>query len=327
MTINDIWYGKHPLGTALIPLSWLFCTLVGIRRQAYQYHLLNRYRAPVPLIIVGNITVGGTGKTPLVVWLTKFLKRQGFKPGIISRGYGGQAKKWPQPVYPESNPDQVGDEPVLLARQSGCPVVVAPQRSKAVQMLLENNECNLIISDDGLQHYALHRDIEIAVLDGIRRYGNGHCLPAGPLRESVNRLEKVDLIVTKGTALPHEFTLQYKIKPLRRVTDDTPLRALEQLGSRTVHAVAGIGHPIPFFTSLRDRGLKLHCHIFPDHHHYKPTDIQFGDHLPVVMTEKDAVKCQHFASPQHWYLPIEAHLSDQLGERLLQQLKRIQNGH
>jgi tetraacyldisaccharide 4'-kinase len=324
MKFDSIWYGKHPLRLALAPLSWLFCAIVKVRQRAYRHGLLTRQKFPIPVIIAGNITVGGTGKTPLVIWLGQFLKKQGFKPGIVSRGYGGRAEKWPQRVYPDSEPTLVGDEALLLARHSGCPVVVAPKRIKAVQTLLENHDCDLIISDDGLQHYALHRDIEIAVLDDIRRYGNKRCLPAGPLREPMTRLKQIDFIVTKGAALSQEFSMQYDLKPLQRVIDDNVSQPLAALRGQTVHAVAGIGHPAKFFTRLRDNGLKLRCHEFPDHHYYSQTDIHFNDDKPVIMTEKDAVKCRHFAGPQHWYLPIEARLPNLFGERLLHKLKGIQ---
>ncbi len=326
MKLDQIWYGKHPLRFILAPLSWLFCIAVRVRRQAYQYGLLKSHTVPVPVIIVGNITVGGTGKTPLVIWLAQFLKKQGFKPGIVSRGYGGHAEKWPQQVYPNSDPYLVGDEPVLLARHSGCPVVVAPERLDAINHILEKEQCNIIISDDGLQHYALQRDIEIAVLDDIRRYGNKYCLPAGPLREPTSRLKKIDLIVIKGAALRKEFSMQYDIKSLRRVIDDRVLHPLDVLRGYAVHAVAGIGHPAKFFTRLRDSGLKVHCHEFPDHYLYSQKDIQFNDDLPVIMTEKDAVKCQRFADPQHWYLPIEARLPNRFGEQLMSQLEGIKNG-
>lgn len=335
MKWNNIWYSKHLLALTLAPLSWLFCAIVQIRRYAYQYGLLANHRVPVPVIIVGNITVGGTGKTPLVIWLGQFLKQQGFTPGIVSRGYGGRAKKWPQSVYPDSDPYLVGDEPVLLARHSGCPVTVAPQRIAAVQSLLENHNCNLIISDDGLQHYALARDIEIAVIDGTRRYGNQRCLPAGPLREPLNRLQTIDFLVTKiksipylketglVTTMPNEFLMQPLNQSLRRVTDDSIVLALSTLREHSVHAVAGIGHPAHFFTDLCDNGLKVHCHEFPDHYHYCQTDIEFDDDLPVIMTEKDAVKCRAFASSRHWYLPIEANLPDTFGKRLLELLKKL----
>ena len=327
MILDNLWYGNHALGWTLVPFSGLFCAWVGIRRQAYKQGLFRSESVPVPIIVVGNLTVGGTGKTPLVIWLGQFLKQHGFQPGIVSRGYGGHAQQWPQPVYPNSDPQQVGDEPVLLARQSGCPVAVAPQRVMAVQSLLKNEGCNLIISDDGLQHYALSRDIEIAVLDDTRRYGNRRCLPAGPLREPLNRLKEVDFIVTKGIALPHEFSMQYDLKPLRNVANNPLSLPLKALKGQTVHALAGIGYPAKFFQLLRDQGLKLHCHEFSDHYYYKYGDIQFDDHLSVIMTEKDAVKCQHFAGPQHWYLPIQARLPDSFGRQLLQQLQqRIQHG-
>jgi tetraacyldisaccharide 4'-kinase len=327
MKLDSIWYSHHhPVGLVLAPLSWLFCAIVKARKCAYRAGLLKTFRVSVPVIIVGNLTIGGTGKTPLVIWLAQFLRQYGFKPGIVSRGYGGYAKEWPQSVYPNSDPRLVGDEPILLARHSGCPVAVAPQRLIAVQSLLERYDCNLIISDDGLQHYALHRDLEIAVLDDIRRYGNRRCLPAGPLREPLKRLAEIDFLVTKGAALKHEFSMQYDLKPLCQVSDDTLLQPLATYRGQTVHAIAGIGHPARFFTRLRDHGLKLHCHEFPDHHYYTKADIQFNDRLPIIMTEKDAIKCQPFAGPQHWYLPIEARLPSDFGKHLLDKLKKIRYG-
>ncbi|MDM8559388.1 tetraacyldisaccharide 4'-kinase [Candidatus Parabeggiatoa sp. HSG14] len=336
MTLNTLWYSQHPLRFALIPLSKLFCAIVKMRRFAYKHDLLTRNRISVPVIIVGNITVGGTGKTPLVIWLGQFLKKQGFKPGIVSRGYGGNAKKWPQSVLNNSDPRLVGDESVLIAKHSGCPVAVAPQRIEAAQSLLDKTGCNIIISDDGLQHYALHRDIEIVVVDGIRCYGNGHCLPAGPLRESVSRLEYIDFLVVKkfkkqllqkmgGMTTVQEFQMQNHFKPLRHVIDDSIVQ-LSALHNHAVHAVAGIGHPTQFFNHLREQGFKVHCHEFPDHHYYKKFDIQFDDNLPVIMTEKDAVKCRDFAKIQHWYLPIEAHLPQKFCKLLLHKIKRIKDG-
>ncbi|OQW95673.1 MAG: tetraacyldisaccharide 4'-kinase [Beggiatoa sp. IS2] len=322
MLIDEIWYGNHPFSLLLAPLGGMFCTMARIRRMVYQYRLLKSQRLAVPVIIVGNLTVGGTGKTPLVIWLGRFLRQQGYQPGIISRGYGGKAQQWPQPVTPTSDPNLVGDEPILLARQSGCPVAVAPKRGVAAQFLLEQYSCNIIISDDGLQHYALQRDIEIAVVDDIRRYGNQRCLPAGPLREPLSRLKQIDLVVTKGAALKHEYSMRYDIKALRKVSDDSVvMQPLSRLRGMKVHVVAGIGHPTKFFNRLKDQGLKLHFHEFPDHHCYTATDLQFNDDHPVIMTEKDAVKCQSFARDHHWYLPIEANLPTPFGERLLRLLK------
>ncbi len=337
MKFDNILYGKHPLAWLLAPLSWLFCAIVQIRRQAYSIGLLTRHHLPVSIIVVGNITVGGTGKTPIVIALAQCFKKQGFKPGIVSRGYGGRAKTWPQAVYPDSDPRLVGDEPILLARHSGCPVAVAPKRIAAVQSLLDNEQCNVIISDDGLQHYALHRNIEIAVLDDIRRCGNGRCLPAGPLREPLSRLKTVDFILIKSTDSQKKTPFLEETGFLTTMTcelimpDDIKcivnkhiLRPLSTLRDKSVHAIAGIAYPARFFTHLRDNGLKLHCHIFPDHYDYQASDIHFNDDLPVIMTEKDAVKCQHFAGPQHWYLPITIRLPNALTERLLDTLKRKQ---
>ncbi len=323
MKLDTIWYSNHPLGLPLVPVSWLFCAAVNLRKQAYQRGLLKVHQVQVPVIIVGNLTVGGTGKTPLVIWLAQFLKQHGYKPGIVSRGYKGRAQTWPQPVYPNSDPHLVGDEPILIARHTGCPIAAAPHRVQAVQHLLEQYDCNLIISDDGLQHYALHRNLEIAVIDDIRRYGNHRCLPAGPLREPLSRLTQIHFIVTKGAALEHEFSMQYDLKPLHSLTNDNLTQPLSALRGQTVHAVAGIGHPARFFNRLRDHGLKLRCHEFPDHHYYTATDIQFEDNLPVIMTEKDAVKCQPFAGPQHWYLPIEARLPNDFGKQLLDKLNQL----
>ncbi|MBE9561449.1 MAG: tetraacyldisaccharide 4'-kinase [Proteobacteria bacterium] len=303
MTLDDLWYKKHPLSILLIPLAWLFCIIIRIRRQAYKHNLFTRKRIPIPIIVVGNITVGGTGKTPLVSWLGRFLIQQGFKPGIISRGYKGNAKEWPQVVYPDSDPYLVGDEPILLARQSGCPVVVSPNRFQAASVLCD--DCDIIISDDGLQHYALINNIKIAVVDATRNYGNQRCLPAGPLREPMSFLAEMDFIVMNGSQNNSENTMQYRAKSLCKVLDNQVLYDLTELRGQTVHAIAGIGNPNMFFNSLQERGLIVHRHPFPDHHNYRPEEIQFNDDLLVIMTEKDAVKCQSFANQQHLYLPIE----------------------
>jgi len=322
MKWNDIWYSNHPLSFALAPLSWLFCGVVTIRRYAYKWQLLRSHRATVPVIIAGNITVGGTGKTPLVIWLAKFLKQNGYHPAIVSRGYKGQATTWPQIVRADSDPYIVGDEAILLAKYSHCPVAVAPKRLLAIDALLTHYDCDVIISDDGLQHYAMQRDIEIAVIDDIKRYGNRFCLPAGPLREPLGRLKEIDFLMTKGAALSHEFSMRYEVKPLQNIAHEHLTQPLDKLRGQQVHAVAGIGHPERFFNRLRDYGLKVTPHIFPDHYFYKKADIDFDDNHPVIMTEKDAVKCQRIADKRHWFLPIEAHISTTIfGQRLLEKLK------
>lgn len=316
------WYSaRAPLW--LLPFSWLFFVLVKLRRLAYKTGLLRSYRLPVPVIIVGNISVGGTGKTPLVAWLVKTLQQAGYRPGIISRGYGGQAQQWPQQVLPDSDPLLVGDEPVLLAQRCGCPIVAAPDRLLAARQLLEHSNCNILISDDGLQHYRLQRDIEIVVVDGARRFGNGYCLPAGPLREPVSRLRQVDFVVANGVAMSGEVAMQLVPGALVALLDGDKTAALSELHGQQVHAVAGIGNPARFFELLKQHGLSVIEHLFPDHHHFEVADLDFADELPVLMTEKDAVKCRRYADARMWYLPVEAQLDDSFAHAFMRQTERL----
>jgi len=320
-----VWFGAHPLGMVLAPLSWLFCLTVLLRRLAYASRLAAVHRLEVPVLVVGNVTVGGTGKTPLVIWLSKFLKSQGFRPGIVTGGYRGSARRWPQQVRADSDPTAVGDESVVLARRSACPVAAAPARAVAARALIDHADCDVILSDDGMQHLALGRDVEIAVVDGVRRFGNGRCLPAGPLRERVSRLKRVDLVVAYGAAQRGEFVMDYLPGTPRRVLNGET-RPLAGFAGKSLHAVAGIGDPTRFFSQLRRLGLSVIEHPFPDHHAYGAADLDFGDGLPVLMTEKDAVKYQRFARAHHWYLPIEARLPKQFGTRLLGLLNRRSHG-
>jgi tetraacyldisaccharide 4'-kinase len=274
----------------------------------------------VPVIVVGNLTVGGTGKTPLVIWLAEHLRGKGWRPGIVARGYGGRARHWPQQVRGDSDPAVVGDEAVLLAQRSGCPVCVAPDRPAAVAALLQHTDCNLVLSDDGLQHYALGRDIEIVVIDGQRRFGNGFLLPAGPLREPLSRLRRADLVVVNGEARDGELAMRMRrpqVVPLRR---PQAVDGIDRFDGAQVHAVAGVGNPRRFFDLLRRHGLQPLEHAFPDHHVFTPGDIRFADGLPVLMTEKDAVKCQRFAGEGYWAVRVEAQpdasFVHQLNERL-----------
>lgn len=323
---NEIWYGKHPLGVVLLPLSWLFRLIVALRRWIYSSRLMSVYRPPVPVIVVGNISVGGSGKTPLVIWLANRLHEYGFKPGIIARGYRGQAKTWPQQVRADSDPIAVGDEAIVLARRTGLPVAVGANRAADIHALLQHSNANVIISDDGLQHYALARDIEIAVIDGVRRTGNGACLPAGPLREMPSRLDEVDLVVTNGLAARGEFPMRYLPQDLRRLNQPQSTRPLADFSDKTVHAVAAIGHPDSFFAILKRHGFRYTAHVFPDHHLFTAKDFEFADQQPILMTEKDAVKCEHFSDQRFWYLPIEAELPEVFERRLKTLLKRVLNG-
>ncbi len=315
--LQQIWYARHPLVSLLIPLSWLYALIARLRRKAYKSGLLSTHRLSIPLIIVGNITVGGTGKTPLVIWIYHFLKSRGYRPGIISRGYGGQATVFPQQVRADSDPVMVGDEPVVLARRCQCPIAIDPDRKAAAEALQHYYDCDIIISDDGLQHYPLERDVEIAVIDGIRRFGNGYCLPAGPLREPLERLKSVDLMVTNGIAGRGEFPMTLVLRELHQLINEKKSIKLELLRGREVHAVSGIGFPERFFSMLSKAGLIVHKHPFPDHHAYVAEDIHFNDGIPVIMTEKDAVKCQRFAGSMHWYLPLEIELPEVFRHRLL----------
>lgn len=309
--LDYYWYTRSPWLVLLTPLSLVFRLIVGLRRLAYKCGIRRSTRVSVPVIIVGNITVGGTGKTPLVAWLANYLRSKGYKPGIISRGYGGQASNWPQQVRPDGDPAVVGDEAVLLATKTGCPMAVAPDRVAAANALIEHSDCDVIISDDGLQHYALQRDIEIAVIDGVRRFGTGFLLPAGPLREPAGRLQEVDLIVVNGLGKGEEHPMRMLPGGVRNLLDPGKVCAIEAFRSQTVHAVAGIGNPERFFRSLQDAGLQVEPHSFPDHYRYRPGDIRFDDDRPVFMTEKDAVKCRHFAAKNDWFVPVEVRMSDE----------------
>ena len=324
--IENLWYGKHPLSLLLLPLSWGYQFFMVIRRLGYVAGLFPVRRVKAPVIVIGNITVGGTGKTPLVIWLADFLKQNNFRPGIVSRGYGGAATLWPQQVRPDSDPYMVGDEPVVIARRTACPVAASPDRYIAAEGLLEHGKCDILICDDGLQHYALARDIEIAVVDSVRRFGNQRCLPAGPLRESPGRLNSVDMIVSNGKPEHGEYQMEYTPQPLRSVMDESKSMELEALANQTVHAVAGIGHPARFFSLLRFYGINIIEHQFPDHHHFKRQDIQYGDDMPVVMTEKDAIKCTEFADTRHWYVPIDVKMGNTFEHRFSTLLKDITNG-
>lgn len=308
MTLQRLWYGRSAWVWPLVPASWVYCGLVALRRRAYRSGWLPIFEAGVPVIIVGNVTVGGTGKTPVVIALATWLREQGWRPGIVSRGYGGRAIHSPHRVLATSDPRRIGDEPVLLARHAACPVAVCRRRIDAVSLLLQETDCNVILADDGLQHYALHRDIEICVINGARRLGNGRCLPAGPLREPASRLDEVDAVLSMGAAGPGEWPVQRIVGDLRGVRDNSLYAPLHALRGQRIHAVAGIGDPAQFFASLRERGVQIMEHPFPDHHTYAPSDLAFNDGLPIVMTEKDAVKCQSWCGANAYYLENRAQL-------------------
>lgn len=321
-----VWYGGHPLSYPLLPASWLYCGLVRLRRLAYRRAWLRSRRLPVPVIVVGNLTVGGTGKTPLVLGVTDLLRRRGYRPGILVRGYGGRGTRWPRLVTEDSDPFEVGDEPVLLARRSGCPVVAGTDRIAAGELLLAGFECDLLVSDDGLQHYRLQRDLEILVIDASRRFGNGRCLPAGPLREPQTRRRAVDLTLCNGGPCPSGQIMHLVPGPLVNLADRGITRSLEGLRRQRVTAVAGIGNPDRFFALLRHQGLHVHEQPYPDHHPCSREDAASWPPGLVVMTEKDAVKCSGFARPDFWYLPVTARFPGGFEQLLVEKLEGISNG-
>jgi len=320
-----VWYGDHPLSYALLPLSWLYCGIVGLRCLAYRKAWLRTYRLPVPVIVVGNLTVGGTGKTPLVLWVTDLLRRQDHRPGILIRGYGGHIHQ-PQLVNGDSDPHSVGDEAVLLARRSGCPVVVGADRVTAGKRLVTDCGCGMIVSDDGLQHYRLGRDLELLVIDASRRFGNGRCLPAGPLREPAARRHTADLIICNGDPCAEGAVMHIAPERLVNLGDRRITRSLEMLRRQRVTAVAGIGNPDRFFDLLRHHGLYVYERPYPDHHAFSREDAASWPPGPVIMTEKDAVKCTDFARPDFWYLPVTARLRNGFEQLLTETLKGIGNG-
>lgn len=305
----------------LWPLSGLFAAAVAVRRKAYALGLKRSTRLPVPVIVVGNLTVGGTGKTPLVVAVTEMLARAGYRPGVVSRGYGGRRSPVPVLVRADSDPAAVGDEPVLMARRTGRPVAVFPDRVEAARWLLQNTDCDVIVADDGLQHYALRRDVEIVVVDGARRFGNGACLPAGPLREPPSRLARADLVVCLGgEPAAGEWLMRLVGDEAINLADENLHRPLADFAQAPCRAVAGIGNPARFFAHLRAAGLRPEPEAFPDHHPFAREDI-WADTRPVLMTEKDAVKCRPFAGAQHWYVPVSAVVPQGFEDELLNRLK------
>lgn len=323
------WHSVTPLAYILYPLSLLFRFAVALRRALYRTGVRPAVKLPVPVIIVGNITVGGTGKTPLALWLANFLRERGMRPGIVSRGYGRRSAA-PREVTGGGDPAECGDEPLLLAQRSNAPVWVGADRVAAARaLLLAHPECDVIISDDGLQHYRLARDIEIAVIDGARGLSNGLMLPAGPLREPAARLTAVDAIVVNisqaarvgfRAIAPAAFAMTLQSRGFHNLLNPDHKAAPEQFMNRRVHAVAGIGNPQRFFELLQRLGLTFTAHPFPDHHAFGAGDLAFADADFIVMTEKDAVKCRTFATERHWVLRVDAEIDPAFGELILKKL-------
>lgn len=315
--LQKLWYGECRLNwlALLLPLSWMFGVLIFLRHGCYRLGLLKRYRLSKPVIVVGNLTVGGTGKTPIVIWLASILQNQGVHVGVITSGYGGKAKSWPQRVRPDSDPLLVGDEAVLIAGRTHAIVVSGPDRVAAGQLAI-NAGAEVLISDDGLQHYRLQRDCELVVVDGSRMFGNGHLLPAGPLREPINRLNHASMVLLnrRSNANAASFdkptvTFQVVLGDIRSCSTEES-RPLTDLQGQKVHVVSAIGHPRAFISSLEALGISVTAHIHPDHAVLTRSDIDFADQLPVLMTEKDAVKCKHIADSRHWVVESAIEFND-----------------
>jgi tetraacyldisaccharide 4'-kinase len=307
-----------------MPLSWLFAVLSFLRRYLYKIHWLKSYRVAVPVIVVGNINVGGTGKTPLVIWLAEQLTLAGYKPGIISRGYGGSAKQVAQ-VLSSSDPAIVGDEAVLIATRTACPVFVSANRVAAAQNLLASfPECNVIISDDGLQHYRMQRDVEIVVYDAVKGFDNGALLPAGPLRESISRLKTVDAIVCNGKSdqsnVFESIEMQLESGPFYNLLAVDQKVDAQAFSEKKVVAIAGIGNPARFFESLKRLGVQFESRAYSDHYPFQAEDFGGIDADIIVMTEKDAVKCRAFAQSNYWVLPVNAVIKNGLMPAILSKI-------
>ena len=327
--LDYYWYSHNAIAWLLLPLSLLFCSIVKIRQILYRSKILSSSKLQCPVIVIGNISVGGTGKTPLLIAVCELLKDKGYSPGVISRGYttnaGSSVINVVHQVNGRDTAEQVGDEPIVIVQKTRCPVVIGQNRAAAGRYLLENNDCDIVLSDDGLQHYKLQRDLEFAVVDSSRKYGNGFCIPAGPLREPVSRLDSVDIVITHNTGHVSDNDAAFELlfeNPINVHNNET--RALEAFKNIPCHAVAGIGHPQRFFNQLKNNGIDIIEHAFPDHHAFQKEDFSFGDNAAIIMTEKDAVKCKFMELENAWYVPVTAKLSKSLESRILANVEKLQ---
>jgi tetraacyldisaccharide 4'-kinase len=318
-----LWYRNHPLRWLLVPATALYRFVARLRREAYRRGWRKTVDVAAPVVVVGNVSVGGTGKTPFVIWLAGQLKARGRRVGIVTRGYRGRSAEWPRVVTPASDPAEVGDEPVLLARRTGCAVVAGPDRVAAAEALLKSASVDVVLADDGLQHYRLGRRFEIAVVDGVRGMGNGLCLPAGPLREPPARLKHVDAIVVNGGTWGHAgvFRSQAVVTRVYNLRDGSE-RLLESFRGSTVHAVAGIGNPQRFFDLLEDAGLDVLAHPLEDHADIGAEQLTFEEPGAVLITEKDAVKCEQLALANVWCVVVDLQFDEDQTARLMRLVLR-----
>ncbi len=321
----DAWYKGHPALTLLRPLESLYRRVVQGKRERFLAGQGEIYKARVPVVVVGNITIGGTGKTPLILWMIEHCHRRGLRVGVVSRGYGAKPPSLPWRVTAEQSAAEAGDEPLLIVQRSGVPLMIDPDRSRAVQALLDSEPLDLILSDDGLQHYRLARDLELVLIDAARGLGNRRCLPAGPLREPVERLQSVDALLYNGASADRDDGYAFQLQPSALVN----LRSGERQAlnffpaGQAIHAVAGIGNPQRFFSTLEGLHWRPVTHAFADHAVFSAQALTFSPALPVVMTEKDAVKCRSFAADDWWYLAVDAVPSDAFVSWFDSQLLRL----
>ena len=318
--LQHYWYQSNSFFWLILPLLWplsfLYCFIAVVRRKLYQLNIKQSYSSQVPVVVVGNIVVGGSGKTPLLISLCEYIQQHGFKPGVVSRGYGGSVSGVKQ-LSENDTADLVGDEPLKIFQRTKIPVVVGADQVAAVNHLLKNNHCDIVLSDDGLQHYRMRRDFEIAVVDSSRRFGNGFCLPAGPLRERISRLNDVDMVVYNGvkSVTAEQCSYVLHIVSLNRLNSEEG-RSLLSFTKKPVHAVAGIGNPARFFEQLSQNGVEVIEHAYPDHYVYQQNDFSGWDKDCIIMTEKDAVKCRHLSLADAWVVSVKAVFSKTLETRL-----------
>lgn len=321
------WYNGSVLNYLLLPLSLLFMLVSTIRRGLFKLGVLKSVKVARPVVIVGNISVGGNGKTPFTLWLVELLKANDIKVGVISRGYGGKADYYPVAVDSSFDTTKFGDEPVLIHRRTGCPVVVGSDRIKSCEMLINQYGCDIIISDDGMQHYRLQRNMEVAIVDAARQFGNGWLMPVGPLRELKSRLKQVDHIIYNGQS---DQGISFELAPGApiQVQIDSDMIPGHPFKFDAAHLVCGIGNPARFKQTVTKQGIGVNSFTaFADHHHFSAIDFAaFGDE-PVLMTEKDAVKCQAFARPNWWYLPVDARLPKTFEQQFLTHIRQVINHH
>lgn len=324
--LNESWYGDKRWTRRLRPLSGLYKTAARLNKPSHK----DVYTSPLPVIVVGNITVGGAGKTPLVIHICELLQSKGWRPAVLSRGYKSSLEQYPHVIGNTDDAASVGDEPLMLSHRLNIPVCIDAQRSRGARLLLARQLCDVIVCDDGLQHYKLARDIEVAVLDGQRMLGNGLCLPAGPLREPATRLESVDLVVCNGEPAHEEINIdavmQLEVQGFVNLVSGQCLSLVdfvEMNAAAPLHAIAAIGNPMRFFALLEHLGFVFEQHVFPDHHIFTPADIAFDNDKALLMTEKDAVKCKAIADENCWFMQVSARLPEKFDQRIVDLLENV----